>query len=152
MNGRCKPTTTLKTGKTTNLSVRVFDYKFDHKNRSENFSPSRFLLPSSPFFLVIFKVARTKKTAGFVLFEVFSPSRFCSHVDRKRPGEKFPGRFSWSDLWSNACTERSIDFSVFSAVDEPARESVVLSVVRVVNFAQKTTGHFIGRSRGRTTY
>ena len=26
------------------------------------------------------------------------------------------------------------------------------SVVRVVNFAQKTTDHFIGRSCGRTTY
>ena len=30
--------------------------------------------------------------------------------------------------------------------------SIALSVVRVIYFAQKTTGRFIGHSRGRTTY
>ena len=51
--------------------MRVFDYKFDHKNRPENFSPSRFLLPSSPFFLVIFKVERTQKRPGLYCSRYF---------------------------------------------------------------------------------
>ena len=93
MTGRCKPTTTLKTGKTTNLFVRVFDYKFDHKNRPENFSPSRFLLPSSPFFLVIFKVERTKNRQGLYCSRYFPQVVFVVTSSENDRVKNFPVDF-----------------------------------------------------------
>ena len=93
MTGRCKPTTTLKTGKTTNLFVRVFNYKFDHKNRPENFSPSRFLLPSSPFFLVIFKVERTKNRQGLYCSRYFPQVVFVVTSSENDRVKNFPVDF-----------------------------------------------------------
>ena len=73
--------------------MRVFDYKFDHKNRPENFSPSRFLLPSSPFFLVIFKVERTQKQPGLYCSRYFPRVVFVVTSTENNRVKNFPVDF-----------------------------------------------------------